>query len=220
MKNTVLTYFVLMALVGMVTLSVLGASMVQKNDGRGLVVLALVVGGLLLTFIYGLTADRRGRAQRASASRPPRYKTVTVSSSAEFPHPPSAVWALIRPAESALSLTDGVYHAVSVPPLPDGPGELQCFFHRNGDIGAIEVVQEIPEQLAVTRPVLPAGDVQTQTTYRLEIAPRGAKLTVESEFEVPEPAVMNEDMCRLYWDKHFGEIRVLLDRQAVIERGL
>ena len=82
--------------------------MLRKHDGFGFVVLALVVGGLLLTFAYGLTVIRRGRAEPTAAGKPPLFKTVTVDTVAEFPYEPSAVWAAIRPADSGLLLDDGV----------------------------------------------------------------------------------------------------------------
>ena len=209
-----------MALAGMVSLSLQGASMLRKHDGSGYVVLALVVGGLVLAFVYGFTESRRGRAERAAAIKPPLVRTVTVDTAAEFPHPSSAVWALIRPAESALTLTGGVYHAASVPAVDGGPGELQCFFSRNGHIGVIEVVEEIPEQLAVTRHLLPAGGAAVLTTYRLEAMAEGAKLIVESEFELPENVAMDQDMWRRYWTHYFDKVRALLDQQASAEAAV
>ena len=206
----------MLALSGLVSLSVLGASMLQRNDNRGIPVLALVVGGLLLTLVQGMMLGRKSKAggavrsPGASAAEP---TTTTIAASEEFAHPPSAVWAVIRPAESSLSLEDGVYHAVSVPAIPDGPGELQCFFHRNGHIGVLEVVEEVPEQLAVTRPRVPVGP-DTLTRYRLEGTGRGSRLTIESDLEVSGDFTLEGEEYRRYWGSYLRRVNALLEQQA------
>ncbi|GGJ18458.1 hypothetical protein [Paenarthrobacter histidinolovorans] len=216
MKSTVIGYFAVLALSGLVSLSVLGASMLQRNDNRGIPVLALVVGGLLLTFVQGMMLGRKSnaggavRSPGASAAEP---TTTTIAASEEFAHPPSAVWAVIRPAESSLSLEDGVYRAVSVPAIPDGPGELQCFFHRNGHIGVLEVVEEVPEQLAVTRPRVPVGP-DTLTRYRLEGTGRGSRLTIESALEVSGDFTLEGEEYRRYWGSYLRRVNALLEQQA------
>lgn len=216
MKSTVIGYFAVLALSGLVSLSVLGASMLQRNDNRGIPVLALVVGGLLLTLVQGMMLGRKSKAggavrsPGASAAEP---TTTTIAASEEFAHPPSAVWAVIRPAESSLSLEDGVYHAVSVPAIPDGPGELQCFFHRNGHIGVLEVVEEVPEQLAVTRPRVPVGP-DTLTRYRLEGTGRGSRLTIESDLEVSGDFTLEGEEYRRYWGSYLRRVNALLEQQA------
>jgi len=190
--------------------------MLQRNDNRGIPVLALVVGGLLLTLVQGMMLGRKSKAggavrsPGASAAEP---TTTTIAASEEFAHPPSAVWAVIRPAESSLSLEDGVYHAVSVPAIPDGPGELQCFFHRNGHIGVLEVVEEVPEQLAVTRPRVPVGP-DTLTRYRLEGTGRGSRLTIESDLEVSGDFTLEGEEYRRYWGSYLRRVNALLEQQA------
>ena len=216
MKSTVIGYFAVLALSGLVSLSVLGASMLQRNDNRGIPVLALVVGGLLLTFVQGVMLGRKSKAGSAVGSPGAIARestTTTVVASEDFAHSPSAVWAVIRPAESSLSLEDGVYHALSVPAIPDGPGELQCFFHRNGYIGVLEVVEEVPEQLAVTRPRVPVGP-DMLTRYRLEGIGDGSRLTIESDLEVSGDFSLEGEECRRYWGSYFRRVNALLDQQA------
>lgn len=216
MKSTVIGYFAVLALSGLVSLSVLGASMLQRNDNRGIPVLALVVGGLLLTFVQGVMLGRKSKAGSAVGSPGDIARestTTTVVASEDFAHSPSAVWAVIRPAESSLSLEDGVYHALSVPAIPDGPGELQCFFHRNGYIGVLEVVEEVPEQLAVTRPRVPVGP-DMLTRYRLEGIGDGSRLTIESDLEVSGDFSLEGEECRRYWGSYFRRVNALLDQQA------
>ncbi|MEV7660554.1 hypothetical protein [Paenarthrobacter sp. NPDC089316] len=218
MKNTVISYFAVLALAGLVSLSVLGASMLQHDDNRGIAVLALVVGGLLLTFVYGIMLGRAARAAernlRSNKAGVPELKTITIDASADFAYAPSAVWALVRPAESPLSFVDGVYHAISVPAVDGGPGELQCFFHRNGEIGAIEVLEEIPEQMAVTRSLLPAGRMDMETRYRLEATGRGSRLTIETDFELPSEVDIDQEAGRSFWNSYFDKVGALLDQQA------
>ncbi|MET4899938.1 hypothetical protein PV760_04560 [Paenarthrobacter sp. CC6] len=216
MKSTVIGYFAVLALSGLVSLSVLGASMLQRNDNRGIPVLALVVGGLLLTFVQGVMLGRKSKAGSAVGSPGAIARestTTTVVASEDFAHSPSAVWAVIRPAESSLSLEDGVYHALSVPAIPDGPGELQCFFHRNGYIGVLEVVEEVPEQMAVTRPRVPVGP-DMLTRYRLEGIGGGSRLTIESDLEVSGDFSLEGEECRRYWGSYFRRVNALLDQQA------
>ncbi|UXM92804.1 hypothetical protein [Paenarthrobacter sp. JL.01a] len=224
MKTTVIGYIAVLALAGLVSLGILGASLLQRHDNRGIAVLALVVGGLLLTFIYGLMVGRAAKAAerrlRTAQSKVPQFTTMTIKASADFAHSPSSVWALIRPAESSLSFVDGIYHAVSIPAVADGPGELQCFFHRNGQIGAIEVLQEIPEQLAVTRSLLPAGGTDTETRYRLEETGRGSRLTIETDYEVPGGRAIETDLGSGFWDSYFERVGAVLDRQAAEGRAM
>lgn len=140
-KNTILGYIALLAVAGLVSLGVLGATMMQRHDGRGITVLALLVGGLVLTFIHGLRGGKSTRTSSPSVARSPQLRTVTLDAAAEFAQAPGIVWSLIRPSDSPLSYSDGVYHAMSVPGVPDGPGERQCFFHINGRIGVLEVTE-------------------------------------------------------------------------------
>ncbi|BCW39534.1 hypothetical protein StoSoilB3_10690 [Arthrobacter sp. StoSoilB3] len=216
MKSTVIGYFAVLALSGLVSLSVLGASMLQRNDNRGIPVLALVVGGLLLTFVQGVLLGRKSKAGCAVGSPGAIARestTTTVVASEDFAHSPSAVWAVIRPAESSLSLEDGVYHALSVPAIPDGPGELQCFFYRNGYVGVLEVVEEVPEQLAVTRPRVPVGP-DMLTRYRLEGTGGGSRLTIESDLEVSGDFSLEGEEYRRYWGSYLRRVNALLDQQA------
>lgn len=224
MKTTVIGYIAVLALAGLVSLSVLGASLLQRHDNRGIAVLGLVVGGLLLTFIYGLMVGRAARAAerrlRTAQSPVPQFTTMTIKASADFAHSPSSVWALIRPAESSVGFVDGLYHAMSIPAVDGGPGELQCFFHRNGQIDAIEVLQEIPEQLAVIRSLLPAGRPDTEMRYRLEETGRGSRLTIETDYEVPGDTATETDLGSGFWDSYFERIGAVLDRQAAEEQAV
>lgn len=215
MKTTVITYGVLLAVSGLVTLSVLGASLLQHKDPRGIAVLALVVGGLLLTFAYALMSGRKSRAVANAEKKPPASRIYSSSASAEYPHSASVVWALIRPAEAAVTLSDDVDHAFAVPAIPEGPGERQCFFLRNGQISIIEVLSEIPERLAVTQSLLPASDASTKMTYRLEPTPVGCRLTIETLIETPDYLIVDQQAIQKSGSEFVGKVAAVLGGTAV-----
>ncbi|WP_454809850.1 hypothetical protein [Paenarthrobacter nitroguajacolicus] len=217
MKNTVIAYFGFLALSGLVALSLLGASLLQNRDPLGVPVLAIVVSGLLLTFIHEVVADRRTQAQRADAAIAPDFRTTTTTSSAEYRYSPAAVWSAIRPAESAPALDSDVAHAFTVPAIPDGPRERQCFFGWNGSISIIEVLEEVPERLAVTQPLFPRGDALEKVVYRLDPTSVGCRLTVEASVEMPDYLAPNQAAMQEYSDSFLENIEQLLQKRALEE---
>lgn len=213
-KNAVLTYFSVLALCGLVTLTVMGADLVQEEDPRGFAVLALVVGGVLLTVIFVITYGAGSRSGTASANAP-TFKTYTSTATAEYKHSSSTVWALIRPAEAAVLLGDNVAQAVSVPGLPAGPGERQCFFLRNGEIHVLEVIEEIPGRLAVTQALFPPSPVSQKTTYRLDATLGGCQLTVEEHVEVPDNLSIDHQAMKDHTQFTVSRVGELLDGRVV-----
>lgn len=214
-KNTVIAYFAILALCGLVTLSVLGASLLQKGDPRGTLVLSIVVAGLLVTFIYGVVIDRKAKAQRAEVARAPAVRTTTSTSSAEYAYSPAAVWSAIRPAEAAIALDGDVAHAFTVPAIPDGPGERQCFFGRNGSIAMLEVLEEVPERLAVTQSLFPPGDVSTRMEYRLEPTPVGCRLTIDTIMETPDYLTPDQVAMQGFSDSFLSDLEPLLQKRTL-----
>lgn len=209
-KTAVFTYAVLLGVTGLVTLSVLGASLVQQKDPRGIAVLALVVGGLLLAFAYALISGRKSRAVPNKGNKSPASRIYSSSASAEYPHSASLVWALIRPAEAAVTLSSDVDHAFAVPAMPGGPGERQCFFLRNGQISIIEVLSEIPERLAVTRSLLPPSEASMKMTYRLDPTPAGCRLTIETLIEAPDNLTIDQQGIQKSGSEFVGKVAAVL----------
>jgi hypothetical protein len=214
-KNIVIAYFAILALCGLVALSVLGASLLQKGDPRGTLVLIIVAAGLLVTFIYGAVIGRKAEVQRPKVAKPPACRITTSTSSAEYAYPSAVVWSAIRPAEAAMETDSDVAHAFTVPAIPDGPGERQCFFGRNGSIAMLEVLEEVPERLAVTQSVFPPGEVSTRMVYRLEPTPMGCRLTIESTMETPDYMTPNQEAMQDFSDSFLENLEHLLEKRML-----
>lgn len=115
-----------------------------------------------------------------------RDEVIRVSGSTHISVTPAEVWALIKPAEAAMFLEPTVVKAFQVPGTPKGVGEMQGFIsHREGleHIHLIEIVEEIPEQLAVIRQV-GSNDPSARTTYRLTSDSTGTNLELEQALTV------------------------------------
>ena len=126
-------------------------------------------------------------AQKAEAAAAAGHtKTYSAHASETYDHDAHTVWSLIRPAESAVLLSDA-HKAFTVPGTPAGVGEQQCFITRDGSASIIEVIGEEGPWWATTRPIA-AGEVNSRSTYRLEPTPTGCRLTVGTVIEVPANA--------------------------------
>ena len=178
-------------------------------------VLVLVVGGLLLTFLYGALVGRKAKALTVSAAKTPGFRTTTSTSTAEYQYSPALVWSTIRPAEAAIRDGSDVTHAFAVPAIPDGPGERQCFFGRNGSVSMIEVLEEVPERLAVTQSLFPPEDVSTKTVYRLEPTELGCRLTLETIVETPDFLIANQAEMQRFGDSYLGSLESLLEKRSL-----
>lgn len=108
-------------------------------------------------------------------------EVLRVSSSSHIRASPAEVWGLIKPPEAAVLLDPTIVRAFRVPGTPDGVGEMQGFImHRDGveHIHLIEVVEEVPERLAVVRQI--AGNhPSARLTYRLTPDAEGTILEYE-----------------------------------------
>lgn len=219
MKNTVIAYFAVLALTGLVTLSIQGASLLQKSDPRGALVLIIVVGGLLLTFLYGVIISRTARVkvQPPKAAKMPGVRTTATTSTADYDFSPAVVWSTIRPAEAAIVDGSNVAYAFTVPAIPDGPRERQCFFGRNGGISILEIIEEVPERLAVTQSIFPPDEdgASTKTVYRLEPTARGCSLTLESIVETPDFLMADQQAMQRFGDSYLEGLRVLLEQRKL-----
>jgi hypothetical protein len=136
-------------------------------------------------------------AQRANASTPPT--TYSVQATEAFDHDAQTVWSLIRPAESAVLLTDA-QRAFTVPGTPTGVGEQQCFIGRDGTASIIEVIGEESPKWATTRPLAP-GKTNARTSYTLEPTPTGCTLTMGMVIELKAGAKFAQDP-QTWWESH------------------
>jgi hypothetical protein len=127
-----------------------------------------------------------------------------------------SVWALIKPAENGPLLSPHIVRGFHVPGTPEGVGELQGFITvhdgRKHFVG-IEIVAEVPEQLAVTR-VLGTLDDASRSTYALSDIPGGCRLEQRERFTVP-PGVDRAALER----HHQGVVDLLVQRVKDVAEG-
>lgn len=141
----------------------------------------------------GLAKEARVAAANAPA------EIHSLHASASYERDAQAVWALIRPAESAVLLADA-QRAFTVPGTPSGVGEQQCFIRRDGSVSIIEVIGEESPWWATTRPIA-QDEINQRFTYRLEPTPSGCTLTIGAVLELPGNATFaaNPDD---WWESH------------------
>lgn len=175
------------------------ASVIGSNGrpavGLGIILTLAAVSAALL--IASAVVNRRQKravesaknAEAAAAAGQTKSYSANVSESYE--HDARTVWSLIRPAESAVLLTDA-QRAFTVPGTPAGVGEQQCFIRRDGSVSIIEVIGEEGPWWATTRPVSP-GEMKSRSTYRIEPTPTGCTLTLGTVIELPANEVLAED---------------------------
>ncbi|WP_104182076.1 SRPBCC family protein [Arthrobacter sp. B0490] len=119
--------------------------------------------------------------------KPAREEEIRVAVSIRIAASPADVWALIRPADTAVFLEPTIRRAFRIPGTPDGVGEMQGFISlRNGQeyIHVVEVMEEIPEQWALVRHV-GSTDPAAATGYRLTGDASGTTFEYEQRLTVP-----------------------------------
>lgn len=218
MKRAVEVYAFILQIAGFFALGLYGVSQLQRQDPRGVVVLALLACGIMLTLPYVWAHHRRGRnTQRFLTGKPFRPHTFHSSATAEYKHAPETVWELIRPAQVAV-LIEGAAQAFKVPGTPEGEGERQCFISGDGQVSCVEVVKEVPYRSAVTRSICSPLQPSVQTTYILEPSTTGCKLTMETVVESPVAlAIAQRQAFRAHNESFVEKVGHLLDRQSVQE---
>lgn len=105
------------------------ASVISYFGNRALGLGILVVETALFAMLLVLSAVVNRRQKRALETAQPSYasdrtETYSAHASETYEHDAHTVWSLIRPAESAVLLSDAV-KAFTVPGTPSGVGEQQ-----------------------------------------------------------------------------------------------
>lgn len=163
--------------------------------GLGIIVTLAALSAALL--ISSAVVNRRHQravqsARNAEAAAAAGHtKTYSAHISESYEHDARTVWSLIRPAESAVLLSNA-QRAFTVPGTPVGVGEQQCFIGRDGSVSIIEVIGEESPWWATTRPISP-GEMTSRSTYRLEPTSTGCTLTLGTVIELPANEVLAED---------------------------
>jgi hypothetical protein len=142
---------------------------------------ALVIASALVNHRHKRAVQEAKAVEAAAASG--RMKTYSAHASETFEHDAHTVWSLIRPAESAVLLSD-VQKAFTVPGTPLGIGEQQCFIRRDGSVSIMEVIGEESPWWSTTRSIAP-GETNNRSTYRIEPTASGCTLTVSAVVELP-----------------------------------
>ena len=198
------------------------ASIIDKGGspglGLGIIVTATTIAAVLVFGqIFVRTRYKRAiKRQKQTASHATTAAPVTLSAhvSESYDHQARTVWSLIRPAESAVLLSDA-HRAFTVPGTPAGVGEQQCFIGRDGSVSLIEVVGEESPWWATTRTLSPTGP-NTRHTYRLEPTVTGCTLTVGIVLELQASAEWSP-AHKAAWQTHtrqyLGRVKEMLAAQ-------
>lgn len=183
----------------------------------------LTASAMTVTLIVASTVvnSRLKRAVRSaqaaeSAAAAGHTKTFSAHAAEAYDHDAQTVWSLIRPAESAVLLSDA-QKAFTVPGTPVGVGEQQCFIGRDGSVSIIEVIGEEGPWWATTRPIAP-GALNSRSTYRIEPTPSGCTLTVGTIIEIPATAAFAENPEALWEEQmrpYLNRIGQVLSARAV-----
>ncbi len=126
------------------------------------------------------------------------------------------VWDLIRPAESAVGLTDKTVRAYAEPGTEGGVGEVQVFVHVHDDgvehEEKIVVIDEAPPFLARTRCLDP--EHPGVTSYELAQLDRAAELRMTFSLDTPAGQVLNpefEEQWRNFTVEYLRRVRTTLE---------
>lgn len=142
-------------------------------------------------------------------------EVVDIAAGIDLAAEPREVWALIKPAETAMLLDPNVVKAFRVTGTPEGVGEMQGYIsHRDGreQVQLVEVVEEVPEQWALIRHV-GGPDAAARTGYRLTAIPGGTRL--EQLHTVTVPAAQLQDAGRIR-QQYFAAAQAFLERVRLL----
>ncbi|MBX7443755.1 MULTISPECIES: hypothetical protein [unclassified Arthrobacter] len=172
-------------------LSILVLALVVGHFGRKdieIAIFAVAMSMYVAILVLGAAINRKNKRMglvqeppAGAANLPGRVHSLHASAS--YDHDAHTVWSLIRPAESAVFLSDA-QRAFTVPGTPPGVGEQQCFINRDGSVSIIEVIGEESPWWATTRPIA-QDEANRRYTYRLEPTPTGCTLTMGAVIELP-----------------------------------
>lgn len=157
----------------------LGVFLMSRGEALAAAIIGCIALSLLLVQLYYLRHREDGSGGTNNRSR---TTLVRVEENVRLPYPAEDVWALIRPAESAVELGFAV-RAFTVPGTPSGVGEQQCFIEANGQTSIIEVVAEAKGRWAKARTVFPKRN--SFSSYMVVEEGGTAVFTYSSEEESP-----------------------------------
>lgn len=183
---------------------------------------ALMVALLVASAVVSHRLKRAARSVQdvEAAAASGLTKTYSAHASETYDHDPHTVWALIRPAESAVLLSDA-QKAFTVPGTPAGVGEQQCFISRDGSATVIEVISEESPWWAATRPIA-QGATKSRITYQIQPTQSGCALTVGTVMEIPanaEFAGNPDEWWRAQMEPYLSRIKEVLSAGEAHSKG-
>lgn len=134
----------------------------------------LCCGFIFIAYRHRREVKRHENAALRAAEGPTR--TLVAQESEQYGHDIETVWALIRPAESAVFMGDA-QRAFTVPGTPSGVGEQQCFIQNDGSVIILEIVGEERPRWSTTRLVTPY-EADVRQTYQIEPTATGCSLKI------------------------------------------
>lgn len=164
--------------------------------------------------------------ERRSATPPVAAASVHyVSASTAIYASQRQVWDLIQPPENSVLLSPDVVRGFRAP-MVEGAGEIQVFISfRDGveHVSALEVLEEIPQELAITRS-LGAEDPAARMRTFLRPGEGGATvLEVGQYFSLPAESASNffqyEQHYKLYLRQYVERVKALLEQPPAAAPG-
>ena len=169
---------------GYIAIICLAGVVARANYGLGLAMIGSLFAMILLRmFCSSFVRTAQLRSEFVGRARGGRVRTFSMQESETYECDAETLFALIRPAESAVWLS-GSERAFTVPGTPGGVREQQCFIRQNGCVSIIEVVAEERPWRAITR-TLTYSEFDCRSSYELEPSGNGCKLTMGTILQIP-----------------------------------
>lgn len=178
---------VIVGFAGILVLAAMADAAGNPQLGFGMIA-GLVILTVVLTGVGWFLKSRSRRAltryhQAAAFGVSAPGRTLRAEEAESYQCDAETVWSLIRPAESAVLLSNAA-RAFTVPGTPTGVGEQQTFVRADGSASTVEVVEEEAPYWARTITVSPSIDDMVQT-YRIAPSESGCTLTMGMTTTIP-----------------------------------
>lgn len=125
--------------------------------------------------------------RRASSKTDEQDETLEGRADTDIRAPRRLVWDLIKPADSASLMEPTVTRAFRAEGTPMGVGEIQVFIHTldgKEQITAVEIIDEVPAEYSITRPI-GGGEFAPTVGYFLTETAIGTRLEIRHRISFP-----------------------------------
>ena len=211
----------LLRFAGYIAIICLAGVVADANYGLGVAIIGILLAMILLRSFYSsFVQTMRPGNGRVGRARGGPTRTFSMEESETYECDAETLFALIRPAESALWLS-GPERAFKVPGTPDGVGEQQCFIRQNGCVSIIEVVAEERPWRAITRCVT-HSEFDCRYSYELEPSGSGCKLTMGNTLQIPAGLRLSKRYQRDWREstrQYMAKAKEVLAAQSELRQG-